>query len=596
MTSPSPRTLPGIAASPGVGIGTAIVIQSSRLPVPLRRLEAHEVDREVLRLREALLASRKEVELVHDELSETQRRAYGLILEAHRLLLEDRFIWDRAERAIRSERIGAEWAVRRTLDTLEKQLRSAGPTHFRERAEDLEHVGRHLLRELLGRRSPPTTFPGRSVLIADDLSPTEAAKLFSRGIAAVAIERGNPTSHTALLARAHDLPAVVGVRGLLEHVEAGEEVVVDGLRGEVSPRPDTDQREAALRRSQRYRTFRGKLRTERADGPACTRDEVPIHLLANVEFPAEARIAAQEGAEAIGLFRTEFLYMGRRTPPDEHEQLIHYLSILEATAPRPVVLRTVDLGADKMPGLPRTQAERAAGHLVPGIRGLRLTLDHPESWNPQLRAVLRAAARGPLRLLFPMVPGPGALRAAKRHVERVAEGLQREGIAHRIPAMGAMVEIPAAALRAEALAAEADFLSVGSNDLVQYTLAASREAPDTADFADPLDPAVLTLLARVTTAGEARGVPVTLCGDLASDLLALPLMVGLGFRRLSLPPPALPLVRAAVRLIEAKRATETAREALRADSAMEVRGIVWSHFDDTLGEMWTEQGLGAPRS
>ncbi len=594
MTATSPLRLLGVAASPGVGVGTAVVLQTRRLPVPLRRLDSQEVEREVERLREALGASRREVELVHEGLSAAQRRAYGLILEAHRLLLEDTLIWERAERAIRTQRIGAEWAVRRTLDALERSLRRADSLHFRERTEDLEHIGRQVLRELLGTCSPPSALPEGAVLLADDMSPTEAARLLSHPLAAIALERGGATSHTALLARAHDVPAVVGVRGLLAHGEAGEQVAVDGLRGEVLLRPDETQREAARRRARRYRSFRGRLRAEPAEGPAHSRDGTRLCLLANVEMPEEAEAAAREGAEAIGLFRTEFLYLGRTKVPGEEEQLAVYRQVLDALAPRPVVLRTVDLGADKMPA-PSLGGTSARGESHPmGLRGLRMALTHPHLWAPQLRAALRAAAQGPLRLLFPMVPGPAAFHEAKRHVEEIAEALEREGIPHRLPPLGAMVEVPAAALHAEALAAEADFLSVGSNDLVQYTLAASREDPGLASLADPLDPAVLELLARTTAAAEAHGIPVTLCGDLASDLLALPLMLGLGFRRLSVPVSSLPLVRAAVRRIDLSAARQSAQEARGAESGARARDIVQRHFGEALGEIWTEQGLGTP--
>ena len=596
MTRAARRRLRGIAASPGVAVGPAVLLESRRLPVPRRRLADAEVATEVARLHDGLRAARSKLQALHAALPEPQREAYGLILEAHRLLLEDPMLWTEAERAIREERIGAAWAVRRTLDHFEERLGQAESPYLRERCEDLEHVGRLLLRELLGEAAPGRQLPAGAVLVADDLSPAEAARLLSgetSHIAALAIERGSTSSHTALLARAHALPAVVGCPGLLAAVDAGERIVVDGLHGEVLLRPDEDEVRSARERGRRYASFHGRLRAERPTEPAVTLDGARICLLVNVEWEAEADAAVREGADGVGLFRTEFLFLGRREPPDEEEQLRRYRAMLRAVAPRPVVLRTVDLGADKLLG---AAASPGAPGVPTGLRGLRLVLHRPELWRAQLRAVLRAAAEGPLRLLLPMVGGPEELLAARAAISSAAEQLAAEGLEHRVPPVGVMVEVPAAALRAEALAAEADFLSVGSNDLVQYTLAAPRDEPAAATFADPLDPAIVELLDRVAAAARRHGRPLTLCGDLAADLHALPLLLGLGYRRLSVPVASLPLVRAVVRRLRLEQAEQVARQALAAASAAQVRDLLHKRFGPHLGEMWAEQypgGAGA---
>ncbi len=596
MTRAARRRLRGIAASPGVAVGPAVLLESRRLPVPRRRLADAEVEPEVTRLHDGLRAARSKLRALHAALPEPQREAYGLILEAHRLLLEDPMLWTAAERAIRAERIGAAWAVRRTLDHFEDRLGQAESPYLRERCEDLEHVGRLLLGELLGEAAPGRQLPAGAVLVADDLSPAEAARLLSGEtghIVALAIERGSTSSHTALLARAHALPAVVGCPGLLAAVDAGERIVVDGLRGEVLLRPDEDEVRSARDRGRRYASFHGRLRAERPTEPAVTLDGARICLLVNVEWEAEADAAVREGADGVGLFRTEFLFLGRREPPDEEEQLRRYRAMLRAVAPRPVVLRTVDLGADKLLGAAASPGAAGAPGVPTGLRGLRLVLHRPELWRAQLRAMLRAAAEGPLRLLLPMVGGPEELRAARAAISSAAEQLAVDGLEHRVPPVGVMVEVPSAALRAEALAAEADFLSVGSNDLVQYTLAAPRDEPAAATFADPLDPAIVELLDRVAAAARRHGRPLTLCGDLAADLHALPLLLGLGYRHLSVPVASLPLVRAVVRRLRLEQAEQVAREAPAVASAAQVRDLLQKRFGPHLGEMWAEQYPGS---
>lgn len=579
--------LRGIAASHGMAVGPVKVIGPSTRWVPRWHLPEAQVETEVARFRTAIEASRAEIEEVRSGIGNVLEADYRLILDAHLLMHRDELIVDAAIRAIRDGHLNAEWALRRTVDDLVRQLQQAGSGYFRERAQDVEHVGQHIMRWLTPGGSPVPVIDGPTVLVAEDVSPTDAARLVGQPVLALVTELGTATSHTAILARTLEIPAVVGVSDVTRRVGDGDVVIVDALHGVVVLDAESDERSRAQERANQYRRFTQQLREKRVDVVASL-DGVRIELQANVELPAEVALAIDSGAEGIGLYRTEFLYLDRLTPPTEDEQTVVYGDVVKVTSPRPVTFRTYDLGGDKLP-----QSERLPRTLNPalGLRALRLLLARPDLLRSQVRAVLRASVHGPVRLMFPLVTTVNDFRRARSIVDEVRRELDAAGVEHGELPVGIMVEVPSAALLADTLAKECDFFSVGTNDLVQYTLALDRTNPQVAHLARSLDPAVLRLLDMTARAAEGAGIPLSMCGDMAADPFAIPIVVGLGYEVLSMPYGSLPLAREVVGRITVEEARQAAREALACGDFEDVERLILRHFADALGDLWREEGL-----
>jgi phosphoenolpyruvate-protein phosphotransferase (PTS system enzyme I) len=581
------KLLHGIAASGGVAVGGVMLLERRGPYFRRRHLAPEAVPTEVRRLRNAIDASRTEIEEVRSSLPDEFQAEYGLILDAHLMMHRDELVVDMAVQMVERERINAEWALRRTVELLKSKLMGAESSYFRERADDIEHVAQHILRHLTGTVDSLTPVEGPSIVVARDLSPADAARLLRSEVQGVVTAFGSATSHTAILARALEIPAVVGVAGLMSVVDAGDSLVVDGLHGAVVVHPSSAEADRARARGERYHRFTGMLRARR-DEPSETRDGEAVTLLANLELPAEAALASTEGAAGVGLYRTEFMYLDRRELPSEEEQLGVYQDVVRVMRPRPVVFRTFDLGADK---LPTSERVPACANPALGVRALRLSLARPDLLRFQLRAILRAATEGDVRLMFPLVTTVDELRRAKAVVDACRAELDAEGVPYGPIHVGIMVEVPSAALMADALASECDFFSVGTNDLVQYALALDRGNPQVAHLAQPLDPAVLRLLSMTAKAAAAQGIPLTMCGDMAADPLALPLVLGLGYRRLSVPVTFIALAREMVRRLSVSEAHEAAEAALRMPTFADVRALVLERFRGALGDLWEEQGI-----
>ncbi|MDH5493428.1 MAG: PEP-utilizing enzyme, partial [Myxococcales bacterium] len=448
MSAPlASRRLLGIVASHGVAVGPVMILDRQGQAIPRRRLHGGEAPSEQERLRRAIDASRAEIESVRGQLSEAHLRDYGLILDAHLLMHRDELLAGAAIRAIADDRMNAEWALRRTIESLKAPLLGAGSRYFRERAEDIEHVGRHILGHLgggAGMALPPLDQP--VILFSQDLSPADAARLLKSRVEGLVTVGGSPTGHTALLARALEVPAVVGVSGALELAAEARMAIVDGSRAEVWFDPDEACRQEAASRADRYRRFFVDLRARRRE-PARTRDGIVCSVFANVELPVEAAMVAEEGGEGIGLYRTEFLYLEHDAPPSEQEQVQIYSDVVRAVGDRPVTFRTFDLGGDKLPLRLPVGPNPALGQ-----RGVRLSLAEEGQFREQVRALLKAAVHGDLRIMLPLISGVGELREARRIVEACARELEEAGIAHATVPIGVMIEVPSAALTADILA------------------------------------------------------------------------------------------------------------------------------------------------
>jgi phosphotransferase system enzyme I (PtsI) len=581
--------LRGIAASPGIGVGRAIVIESG-YHVRHHRIMADEADFEIERLRQAIDRSRGELEDIRVRIGNEAPADYRLIIDAHLMMHRDELLVDIATEAIAVDQVNAEWAVERAIGKIAHHLAQAPVDYFRDRAVDVEHVGRRIIAQLAGRISTLPTGLEDAVLVIEDLNPADAAQLIETPVAALVTGLGSATSHTAILARALEIPAVVGVAGITERVGEGDELIVDAFGGEVVLDPDPDECDRAHVRSRRFRQFTRKLR-ESSGARTETADGAVIELMANVDLPAEAALAARVWARGIGLYRTEFLFLNRTEPPSEQEQYEVYSEIVRKTLPHAVTLRTIDMGGETLKG-------SVAAPVVPnpalGLRAIRLALARPELLGAQLRAVLRAAALGPVRLMFPLVSGVKELRQARAALDQARVVLAERGEVMGEPEVGVMIELPSAVMMADRFAQECDFLSVGTNDLVQYALAVDRSNPAVSYLAQSLDPAVLRMLAAVVRAAADHAKPLSMCGDMAADPFVLPIVIGLGYRSLSVPVSALPLVREVLRCIDGERARAAAVEALDCATADEVAWLVASRFGKDLGPLWSEAGIERP--
>jgi phosphotransferase system enzyme I (PtsI) len=583
------QVLSGIAASPGVAVGRVCLFDRGHVYVPRRYIARDQIANEEERLHRAIDASRRELEEIRGRLGGVTE--HRLLLDAQLLMHRDELLIDGAIEFLRERSINAEWALAQVITRIADRMRGASEAYFRERAVDVENVGDRILHQLTGAAADLPSVPPDGVIVADDLGPADAAQLLKSSACGIAIDLGSSSSHTAILARALDIPAVVGARNLSRLVADDDIIIVDAFKGEVILSPSEEEIVSAKARSDRYRSFTRGLR-ERAAGSLTTADGTIVRLDANVELPAEAALALQEGASGIGLYRTEFLYLDRTVPPAEDEQLKVYCDVAQVLAPRPVVFRTFDIGGDKLHGYhPSSELMNPAL----GLRAIRLAFANPGLFKAQLRAMLRSTAVGDVSIMFPLITSVDEMIRARAFLLDTRAELDRENIPLGPVKVGCMIETPSAALMAKSLAEHCDFFSVGTNDLVQYTLAADRANPRVAHLASPLHPAVLRLLHMTVRAGHDAEIDVSMCGGMAADPFAIPIVLGLGFSHVSTDLGHLPLSRAVIERIDLKEARELASLALACKTTEEVRKAVVERFYDRLGDLWTEQGIEITR-
>ncbi len=585
---PSGVVLKGIAGSPGVAVGSALVVGDTRTAYARRHLSSAQIEPEVERLHRAVEDAKRHLREVSARLPAGPLET-NAILDAYLTMVGDPMLIERVTKKIRDERKCAEWAVAQSSDEIAKLFAPADANerdaYIVERRHDVEFVCDRLLRELTGDTKQIVPRLDQPVIvIARDLSPADTAGMVREPVIAFVTEIGTRTSHTAIMARALEIPAVVGVADALSIVRTGDTLVVDGLRGEVVVNPSEITIEEA--RGRGAGTWRSPAACSRARNQPCvTRDGEPVCLKANVELPAEAILALDHGAEGIGLYRTEFIYIDRRTMPTEDEQYELYRAVVEAVAPRPVTLRTFDIGGDKFASSFQLPAEM---NPALGLRAVRLALSRPDVFLTQLRAMLRASAHGDLRIMVPMVASVQELREVRRLLGRAMNEVDAagHGRAKHIP-LGMMIEVPSAVVMADVLAREAEFFSIGTNDLIQYTLAIDRGNRSLAPLASPFHPAILRMIRQVTRAAAVHAVPVALCGAMASDPLAAVLLLGLGLRELSMEAAAIPEIKEAIRRVTMADCERTAEAALALDTAEAVEELVAGAFAPSLFDLLT---------
>jgi phosphotransferase system enzyme I (PtsI) len=564
----------GLGVSAGIAFGRAYLIGRDTLKAPRHHIEVDDVDTEVARLYKAIAASDKQLAKIKEKLASENESDYHIIT-AHQMMLHDEHLVGAAVGYIREELINAEWAARKAVDDIAGVFDRMEDEYLRERRSDVEFVFERVLRNLLGRDTGPLSPPPDAIVVAYDLSPADTAQLHKAAVAGLITDAGGKTSHTAIIARAHEIPAVVGLENITELVETDDLMLIDGGAGLVIVNP-TAATVAEYREEQRRQVAAGALLHLMRDLPARTKDDVDIQLYSNIDGPEELDDALDYGAMGVGLFRTEYLFMGHPELPDEETHYRTAREVLERLGGLPATIRTFDLGADKLaPFLEQADLQEANPAL--GLRSIRLCLAALGRglFRSQLRGLLRASAHGPLKIMFPMISGTAELRAARAVLDEVKLELTAEGVAFDPDVkVGIMIEMPSAALTADLLAPECDFFSIGTNDLIQYTMAVDRVNEYVSYLYEPLHPSLLRLIGSVAKAADDAGIPVTVCGEMAGEPMIAPVLLGLGIRELSMSAVSVPEVKATIRAMNIEDTQLLVKRIDRLSTAAEVRAMV----------------------
>ncbi len=566
--------LQGIPASPGIAIGHVVLLEQGRLTFEKYHIDSEHIIEEQHRLRSAIAASVSELETLQNRF-EKEHTEHVFILEAQILMIQDPLLVDGSMKRIAEERINAEWAVRKTSLHIKELFEKLEEEYFRERRTDVDSVCDRILTNLLGGNIDATSegaaHGNDPIIVAHSISPSETVQWLGSGVLGLATDVGSQTAHTTIIARSLGIPAAVGLGQINEVVGNGDRIIVDGDTGTVIIHPSRAQCQAYAQRRDAARAFHSAiLQNQREE--AISEDGAHIDLSANVDVPNEVQSMVQHGGTGVGLVRTEFLFLKSTVIPSETEQLKHYEEIMTLAEGRQVTFRTFDIGGDKL-----TLSHGEEQYLKPsyGLRGIRYCLQHRALFKTQLRALLRASSEGEARLLLPFISNLDEVKEARFILSEAMDELRNEGIRFRenIP-LGIMIEIPSAVLIARELAKQVDFFSVGTNDLIQYTLAIGRDADDTSHLYEPLHPAVINLLRVTTEAAKEAGIAIGICGEMAGVPLYTELLIGLGFRELSMSPRSIPLVKHIVRntntqqaekltkMLEGLRTAEDRRNAL----------------------------------
>jgi phosphotransferase system enzyme I (PtsI) len=575
--------LQGIPVSPGVAIGPALVLESDGYRVPRTIVAAEQVDGEYASLRAAVEAVSQRLENHSQETSAMAGEDTGDIFQAQLQMLHDPHVHAELSRRIHRERQAAAYAVNRVLHRYSAALRRLDDPLLAQRAQDVWDIQKQLLQELGAVSPQPLSDLSEPVIVLSHvLTPSETANLDRRYVRGFCTETGGPGSHTAIVAKGLELPAVVGIGPFLETIGSTDRVIVDGDRGRVIIDPDAETLASYQQRLERRQSLSARL-AELRDLPAETADGVRIRLNANIEFPHETVSCLQRGADGIGLYRTEFLFLASEVEPSEEDHYEAYSQVVQEMNGRPVVIRTLDLGADKMGKRPLAEQEH---NPFLGLRSIRLSLRNLDLFRPQLRAILRAAVHGDIRVMFPLITTIGELRQARMLLKVVAEDLKHAGVPYRsdIP-VGMMVEVPAAVMMLDHFVQEIDFMSIGTNDLAQYTLAVDRSNEYVADLYQSSDPAVLRLIERcVQVAGE-HDIPLAVCGEMSSNPGRALLLLGLGVKNLSVPPSSLPRVKKAIRSVTIQQCKEIADRVRKLEAARDVDLYLSDRLESLVPEL-----------
>lgn len=561
----------GISASPGVAIGRVFVLDRHKRRIFKTYIAEHEVESEVQRLRAAVQKAGEQIQAMLKAMPD-ELREHIAILETHQLMLKDSMILDKSIDMIQRKMVNAEWALDHSLNHVRRLFGHIQDTYIRERIRDVEDVvariqdilsGSHEIQ--LNQHTSPV------VIVASDLTPADTIQLNRRNVMAFVTEMGSRTSHTAIIARSLGIPAVVAVGGITQAVSTGEEIVVDGITGDIFIRPEQEILARYTDKQACYVRHRQDMLLQ-AHLPAVTQDGFCMAVKANIELDDEIEVALASGAEGVGLLRTEFLYVGRKDLPTEEELFQAYYECVKRMAPKPVTIRTLDVGGDKfLSSLPVTPQTNPAL----GLRAIRLCLKETDLFFTQLRAIYRASAFGELCILFPLISGCSEIEQIKTHLNCIKNQLRAEGVPFdENVKLGVMIEVPTAVMMADLLAKEVDFFSIGTNDLIQYSMAIDRVNEHVAHLYDPLHPGILRMIYRSAEAGRLQGIQVGMCGEMAGEPAYTPIMIGMGLNEISMNADSIPKVKHIIRRCHAGLCRDLVNRLLTACTSLEARDIL----------------------
>ena len=588
MAKPSGEfRLKGINASPGICIGKAYLVDKEGVDIVARYyVEKEKLPGEVKRFKAAVKRARDEIRSVIDDSPEELQRAH--ILETHLALLKDKMLYGKTIETIETEGVNAEWALKQVVSKIKSVFLSMANAYLKERASDIVHVSDSIMRNLIGVKAEKIAdIDKRVILVARDLSPADTSQINLEKIKGFITDRGGKASHTGIVAQALEIPAVVGLKHATSRIKSDNLIIVDGNAGQVIVNPSEKSLVKYEERKMDYEQYRAVI-TRDSHLAAKTTDGINVDVMANIELPEEVVSVKNYGGDGIGLYRTEFQYMNRTIFPNEEELFEKYKDVVEFMAPKPVTIRTLDINGDKAVSNQNGQDE---ANPALGLRSIRYCLRKPDIFLTQMRAILRAAAFGNVRILFPMIAAYFEISEAKKLLDQAAGSLEKEGLPYnRDIQAGIMIEVPSAVVLADFLAEKVDFFSIGTNDLIQYALAIDRLNPNVAHLYQPLDPAVIRLIKMVADVGKDKGIEVHMCGEMAAATHHIPLLLGLGLDELSMNPQSIPHIKRVIRSLSISDARAFMQGVLKKRTARGVFELVKEAYGDLL-----DTGYGMPR-
>jgi phosphotransferase system enzyme I (PtsI) len=577
--------LKGIGASPGIAIGKVFLVDRDHLELSHYNIATNEeIEKEIERFKGAIAASRAQLLKAKKDINKKKFKEAQYIIDTHILLLQDKFLMENTIKAIKHEKIDAALALKKTIDGLRKHLANINDEYMQERTSDIDYIEQRILRNLAGIKGDIITASKEKIIIvANDLSPADTVNLNVNEVLGFTLDCGGRTSHTAIIARALKIPAVVGLKDITSRVKTGDTMIIDGIHGVVIINPTPDKFLQYSQQKSQYDEFEMGLLKYR-DLPAETCDGFRIKLLANIEIMEELPSVIDYGAEGIGLYRTEFLFLNRKDLPSEKEQFEIYKKVTETIFPNPVTIRTLDIGGDKF----MSQIDFAEEiNPVMGLRAIRFCLKEIAIFKTQLRAILRASAYGKVRILFPMISGIEEVWQTKKILDEVKKELQAEMKTFDPDIeIGIMVEVPSAGTIADLLAKEVNFFSIGTNDLIQYTLAIDRVNEQVSYLYEPLHPAVLRLIRNIINAAHSNGLTVAMCGEMAGEPFYIPILLGLGIDELSMNVMALPRVKRILRSLHYKESKSTTDDVFKLSTAQEIEKLLKKTANKTFPQQY----------
>jgi len=587
LTKKKEIVLKGIPASPGIVTGKAFLYGREQYTISRRIINDVQVQSEIKRFKDALAQTKGEILDIKKRISDEMGAQHGQIFSAHLLVIDDSMLIEEVVAKLKKEKLSIEYVFQDVLRRYIKVFSEMDDEYLKERISDINDVGRRILKNLIGAKEDAlSNLKDKVVVIAYDLSPSDTATMHKKNVKGFATDIGGRTSHTAIMAKSLEIPAVVGVEVLTKRVESGDDVIVDGTHGVViiNPSPKTLKKYELDR--ERFIAFEKHL-LELKDLPCVTLDGRKIELAANIEVPEDVPSVMAHGAAGIGLYRTEYFYMNRITLPTEEEQAKAYSAVVKKLKPNPVTLRTLDIGGDKF--LSQLDVPQQMNPFL-GWRAIRFCLARPDIFKSQLRAILKASAYGKLRVMYPMISGLEELRQANALLDECAKELKKEGVPFdENIEKGAMIEVPSAALTSDILAREVDFFSIGTNDLIQYSLAVDRVNEKIAYLYEPTHPAVLRLIKSIVDHGHNAGIWVGMCGEMAGDIVMTVILLGLGLDEFSTSPIATPEIKRIIRAVTMRQAKEIAGEALTLLTGKDVEAFARKKLKEIVPDMVPEE-------